>query len=407
MRFLWLATALSIIFACSGNEQSGESPELVVEADAEKERAILLEIGDAIAGDAQLDWDVGVPVHEWEGLSVDGETGLATAMSLRSRGLNGFLSPKIGMLSSLRVLSLSGNELTGEIPESLGNLSSLETLSLSNNRLTGPIPNSLGGLANLIALSLHGNGLTGEIPSELGELSSLQSLQLQENRLSGEIPDELTDLEGVRLIRLGGNDFLGCKSPKLWEVEANDFEQIAIPACSSDALVDTTPAPTIAEACTNGVVLPETYLGQPQFSRLVSDCQNLLKMKSSRGSDCDLNWEADVSMLEWDGVEVFMGLPPFYQNSHIPYLVLPWDCVSGSFPVELDELNDLWLLGLISKTDPFNEIPSHWDPHIYTDIDQQKVIDGLAAPCEHSALYTVAGFEFLVIVVGGCDAVEI
>lgn len=62
---------------------------------------------------------------------------------------SGTLSSGIGILKTLKTLTLKGNGISGEIPESIGNLSSLTSLDLEDNQLSGPIPSTLGNLKNI------------------------------------------------------------------------------------------------------------------------------------------------------------------------------------------------------------------------------------------------------------------
>ncbi|CAO2191694.1 unnamed protein product [Urochloa humidicola] len=101
-------------------------------------------------------------------------------ITLSSQGLNGFLSPSIGKLTTLQELRLDGNTIGGGIPEELGNLSSLTTLNLGSNIFNGRIPDSLGRLQKLKNLDLSENLLTGEIPISLSNLSSLNEMQQSE-----------------------------------------------------------------------------------------------------------------------------------------------------------------------------------------------------------------------------------
>ncbi|KAJ0960047.1 hypothetical protein J5N97_000162 [Dioscorea zingiberensis] len=112
-------------------------------------------------------------------------------VTLPSMGFNGTLSPRIGDLTYLNVLSLPGNRITGEIPEQFGNLSSLTSLILDNNLLTGEIPSSLGKLTKLQTLILSENNLTGTIPNSLSNLQNLNDIRLAFNDLVGQIPDRL------------------------------------------------------------------------------------------------------------------------------------------------------------------------------------------------------------------------
>ncbi|XP_020588408.1 probable LRR receptor-like serine/threonine-protein kinase At5g10290 isoform X2 [Phalaenopsis equestris] len=131
-------------------------------------------------------------------------------------GFNGFLSPRIGELAHLTVLSLPGNNITGQIPEQFGNLSSLTSLILEKNLLSGNIPASLGKLSKLQILILSDNNLTGDIPESLSNLSSLNEIQLASNHLSGRIPAKLFqvvryDFTGNSL-NCGGSFSIPCAS---------------------------------------------------------------------------------------------------------------------------------------------------------------------------------------------------
>uniref|UniRef100_M4E6G5 non-specific serine/threonine protein kinase n=1 Tax=Brassica campestris TaxID=3711 RepID=M4E6G5_BRACM len=76
---------------------------------------------------------------------------------------SGTLSSGIGILKTLKTLTLKGNGITGEIPESIGNLSSLTSLDLEDNQLSGPIPSTLGNLSNIQFLFTANNLTCGGI----------------------------------------------------------------------------------------------------------------------------------------------------------------------------------------------------------------------------------------------------
>ncbi|XWS41587.1 hypothetical protein CRYUN_Cryun17cG0094700 [Craigia yunnanensis] len=113
------------------------------------------------------------------------------SVTLSSMNFSGTLSPEIGVLKTLSLLTLKGNGITGEIPKELGNLSSLISLDLENNRLTGEIPSSLGNLKKLQFLTLSKNNLTGTVPWSISDLPKLINLLLDSNDLSGQVPDHL------------------------------------------------------------------------------------------------------------------------------------------------------------------------------------------------------------------------
>ncbi|XP_042412930.1 LRR receptor kinase SERK2-like isoform X5 [Zingiber officinale] len=126
----------------------------------------------------------------WNSVICDSDNNVIR-VTLSSMGFNGVLSPRIGELQYLAVLSLPGNNIIGGIPEQLGNLSSLTNLDLENNCLSGEIPASLGKLSKLQILILSQNNLTGNIPQSLTNLDSLNDIRLAFNHLSGQIPEEL------------------------------------------------------------------------------------------------------------------------------------------------------------------------------------------------------------------------
>uniref|UniRef100_A0A804M2H9 non-specific serine/threonine protein kinase n=1 Tax=Zea mays TaxID=4577 RepID=A0A804M2H9_MAIZE len=112
-------------------------------------------------------------------------------VTLASMGFTGVLSPRIGDLEYLNVLSLPGNNISGGIPEEFGNLSRLTSLDLEDNLLVGPIPASLGRLSKLQLLILSQNNLNGSIPDTLASILSLTDIRLAYNKLTGQIPSQL------------------------------------------------------------------------------------------------------------------------------------------------------------------------------------------------------------------------
>ena len=206
-----------------------DNPSLVADC------AALLEAESVLAGDAVLNWDAGIPIAEWEGVTLGGpsagESIRVWKLELPSRGLSGGIAPQLGALAGLRELRLDGNELTGPIPPELGDLGHLFYLRLDRNRLTGSIPAELGQLGNLWSLQLDGNELTGPIPPELGNLGRLWYPWLRGNELTGEIPAELGDLLRLQVLRLAGNSLTGCVSTALWNADDTDLESLGLVPC--------------------------------------------------------------------------------------------------------------------------------------------------------------------------------
>lgn len=88
---------------------------------------------------------------------------------------------------------LFNNSFTGTL-DNLSDGINLRKLKVSNNSLEGDITPKLGNLEKIEILSLDGNKLVGEVPAQLQKLTSLKDLQLQNNLLSGTIPRGLCDL---------------------------------------------------------------------------------------------------------------------------------------------------------------------------------------------------------------------
>ena len=171
---------------------------------------VLLAGRDTLAGSATLNWSTALPIHRWQGITVDGSPRRVVELRHDSADLSGRIPPQLGSLSDLRVLSFRINDLFGGIPPELAGLSELRSLDLhGNQRLGGTIPPELGRLSKLEQLDLNATGLTGAIPPELGKLSNLESLRLGQNRLNGSIPLELSSLSSLKILSLYATDLTG------------------------------------------------------------------------------------------------------------------------------------------------------------------------------------------------------
>ncbi|OVA09699.1 Protein kinase domain [Macleaya cordata] len=176
------------------------------------------------------DWNPSKDYCHWYGVtcsSVSGRvtslniTGSTTFRSIESRYnftlegsvLAGKLSPAVGNLTELRVLSLPYNAFYGEIPVEIGRLQSLEILELQGNNFSGGIPNQLSNLPHLRVLNLSYNLFSGAIPEKLIGFARISAIDLSYNQLNGGIRiDHFSKCQSLVHLKLSGN-FLVNKIP--------------------------------------------------------------------------------------------------------------------------------------------------------------------------------------------------
>ncbi|XP_030484416.2 LRR receptor-like serine/threonine-protein kinase RPK2 [Cannabis sativa] len=123
--------------------------------------------------------------------------------------LKGNLSPLIGKLTELRVLSLPYNDLSGEVPFEIWGLEKLQVVDLEGNLITGKIPHGFSGLRRLRVLNLGLNRIDGELPLSLSKLEDLKVLNLAGNALNGTIPGFLGGFPKLESLDLSRNRLTG------------------------------------------------------------------------------------------------------------------------------------------------------------------------------------------------------
>ncbi|XP_062230000.1 putative leucine-rich repeat receptor-like serine/threonine-protein kinase At2g24130 [Phragmites australis] len=175
------------------------------------DRSALLSFKSGVSSDPEgaLDSWGSADVCNWTGVACDMATKRVVKLILRDQKLSGEVSPALGNLSHLNILSLSGNLFTGRVPSELGNLFRLNLLEISANSFAGEVPPELGDLSSLNFLDLSANFFTGEVPPELGNLSRLKQLSIGNNGLEGPIPVELTHIRNLIYLNLGENNLSG------------------------------------------------------------------------------------------------------------------------------------------------------------------------------------------------------
>ncbi|MCY4115368.1 MAG: RecQ family zinc-binding domain-containing protein [Caldilineaceae bacterium] len=290
---------------------------------------ILLSIRDKLAGKVSLNWSKSIAGSQWEGVTYDTtkNPNRVTQLELDGFGLNGVIPHEIGQLTGLRILDLASNELTGSIPSELGNLADLEHLFLYQNDLSGPIPPELGNPKNLKALLLSECSVNGPIPAELGNLTNLEALILDNNDLSGHIPVELGALVELKNVYLEGNKLTGC-IPDAWQqLRESDVERLGLPFCGEKHR-------------------PFQVFGIKSYR------DALLKIREFLDASGTLNWDEQVSVLEWEGVRLDTSQDP----PKVTELRLAKKGLSGTLPKEFGLLADLRILYL-KGNDLEGEIP--------------------------------------------------
>ena len=249
----------------------------------------LLALKETLAGKAELNWSVALPISEWMGVTVGGSPTRVTGLTLEANGL------------------------TGRIPPELGRLDGLVNLNLSANRLTGPIPPELGRLVALRGLSLDRNALTGAVPAELGQLDRIESLWLRENRLTGPVP------------------------PELFAVPAHSFGDFGdLLLCGPSRL-----SPPLSDDCTLLLAVKETLAGEADLN-----WSGALPISEWQGVTVG-GPEGRVIAVELPRMGLNGRVPAALGRlAGLRSLVLDGNVLTGAIPPELGKLTDLERLGL-------------------------------------------------------------
>ncbi|KAJ0745398.1 putative protein kinase RLK-Pelle-LRR-III family [Helianthus annuus] len=134
---------------------------------------------------ATLNWSESQSHCFWKGISCGPDGITVLYLRLPGRNLTGNIPPNsIGMLTSLRVLSLRVNNLSGPIPSDFSNLKYLTRLLLNSNSFSGNIPSSFSYLPYLIALRLENNNFSGYLP-DMKNAQDLTMFNVSYNKLVG------------------------------------------------------------------------------------------------------------------------------------------------------------------------------------------------------------------------------
>lgn len=108
-------------------------------------------------------------------------------------------------------------------------------------------------------------------------------------------------------------------------------------AIASAARADTPTA--YAEICANGIAVPNPRANEG----LLRDCAILLQAKDALAADPPLNWSADASIYDWEGIKIYelQDIPHENERARVIWLELRERGLSGSIPRELARLERL------------------------------------------------------------------
>ncbi|CAN4126833.1 unnamed protein product [Withania somnifera] len=115
----------------------------------------------------------------------------------------------LGTLRNLKYLLLDGNALDKDFLQTIGVMSSLKVLSVSTCNLNGTLPiQGLCDLKYLEELSLSLNNFHGNLPPCLGNLTLLRIIDLTQNQFTGNITSSpLSSLLSLEYLLLKNNNF--------------------------------------------------------------------------------------------------------------------------------------------------------------------------------------------------------
>lgn len=109
-------------------------------------------------------------------------------------GLQGMGGP---LYTGVVELRLNNCNFSGTLSTNLGLLTTLRRLTLSNNALYGEIPEEMSKLTQLNEFWLHGNQLTGTISGGICEIQASHNIGPQFELMADCTPDRLTGIPPV------------------------------------------------------------------------------------------------------------------------------------------------------------------------------------------------------------------
>ncbi|KAL1202066.1 putative LRR receptor-like serine/threonine-protein kinase [Cardamine amara subsp. amara] len=253
-------------------------------------------------------------------------------LQLFSMNLSGILSPELGRLTRLTILSFMWNKITGSIPKEIGNIKSLELLLLNGNLLTGNLPEELGFLPNLDRIQIDENRISGPLPISFANLNKIKHFHMNNNSISGQIPPELGSLPSIVHILLDNNNLSGYLPPEL-----SNMPNLLIIQLDNNHF--------------DGSTIPPSY----------GNMSKLLKMSlrncSLQGPMPDLSSIPDLGYLDLSGNQLNGSIPTGKLSDNITTIDLSNNSFTGTIPTNFSGLPRLQKLSL-ANNDLNGSIPS-------------------------------------------------
>jgi len=164
------------------------------------------------------------PAHEceWFKLQCDDELRIVR-IGVDENGLAGTIPPELCALPELYSIDVDDNKITGTIPEDIGACRSLRVLDLDQNQLTGFLPDSLYTIDSMTSIDVDSNSLQGTLNPKIGDLINLKYLSIHSNDFTGQIPQELQSLQELGIAYLDLNQFTGAVAPEICTL-TTDFQ---------------------------------------------------------------------------------------------------------------------------------------------------------------------------------------
>ncbi|CAI9098846.1 OLC1v1035567C1 [Oldenlandia corymbosa var. corymbosa] len=253
-----------------------------------------------------------------------------------------------GNEESVVKLVASGLGLSGVIPDNtIGKLVKLQYLDLSNNNITA-LPSDFWSLGLLKSLNLSFNQIFGELPSNIGNFGQLETFDLSGNAFSGSIPEAIASLERLQILKLDHNGFesgiplgiLQCRS-----LVAIDLSMNKLNGSLHEGFGAAFPKLKYLNLARNGLSGRESDFSGLKSVNYLNISGNSFKGPVVGLFDGPLE-VIDLSRNQFQGHISQVNFSSSYDLSHLFYLDLSENQLSGEFFTELNEAQNLRHLNL-------------------------------------------------------------